>query len=521
MNRNRKIILISLLLLIFISCKLYHSSSNENSNFLIKKQISNFESKKNFYFLNKNYLLVKTDVLLFQINIKKGDIEKVFILNFKNKLGENKPYQLLNNLNENFYQAKNQILFLNNKKNYLFNNLNFKLLKPKKIINDNKSEFLIILTCKSPNGIIYKKIFNFSKHEYYVNISFLIKNNSNKNINIIHNVQLIKSILENKNKINNNYKIATYIPNIKKYFLYNFKKIKKSKINIFSKNGWIAIFEKYFLTSSILYKSDKYKFYSHIINNQKLIIGFKSIPIKIKQNNQKYFESILFLGPRISEKMLNIKYNFKLISNSGYLSKINSLLLNSLKFINNYINNWGISIILLTLIFRMLIYPLTKHQNMNIVKMKILQKKIIDISNRFGTNKEKYNNEIKNLYKQENINPISGILLLIIQIPILFAFYNVLLNSIELRYASFIGWIKDLSMPDPYYILPIILGISFLYIQNISYENENNKIKILINNLLSVIFIIIFLYLPSGLILYYLTSNIITIIQQKFLFNFN
>ncbi|MGP1946367.1 MAG: membrane protein insertase YidC, partial [Arsenophonus sp. ER-LPS3-MAG3] len=189
-----------------------------------------------------------------------------------------------------------------------------------------------------------------------------------------------------------------------------------------------------------------------------------------------------------------------------------------LKFINSFINNWGFSIIVITFIVRGIMYPLTKAQYSSMAKIRLLQPKLLAIRERVGNDKKRISQEIMTLYKEEKINPLGGCLPLLIQMPIFLALYYMLISSVELRHAPFIAWIQDLSAEDPYYILPLLMGLTMYVIQKMSSITVTDPIQQKIMTYMPVIFTIFFFWFPSGLVLYYIISNLMTIIQQQIIY---
>ncbi|EAR55035.1 putative inner membrane protein translocase component YidC [Photobacterium sp. SKA34] len=215
---------------------------------------------------------------------------------------------------------------------------------------------------------------------------------------------------------------------------------------------------------------------------------------------------------------MNPDLNTAAIPDYGWSSFIASPLHELLAFIHGIVGNWGIAIIILTLIVRGLMYPLTKAQYTSMAKMRMLQPKIQAMRERFGDDRQRQSQEMMELYKTEKVNPLGGCLPLLIQMPIFIALYTVLNLSTELRNAPFFGWIQNLSAQDPYYVLPILMGISMFFIQKNSPSAVTDPMQQKIMTFMPVIFTVFFLYFPAGLVLYWLTSNIVTLIQQTIIF---
>ncbi len=180
--------------------------------------------------------------------------------------------------------------------------------------------------------------------------------------------------------------------------------------------------------------------------------------------------------------------------------------------------NWGFSIIIITFIVRGIMYPLTKAQYTSMAKMRMLQPKIQAMRERLGDDKQRISREMMALYKAEKVNPLGGCFPLLIQMPIFPALYYMLMGSVELRQAPFALWIHDLSAQDPYYIPPILMGVTMFFIQKMSPTTVTDPMQQKIMTFMPVIFTVFFLWFPSGLVLYYIVSNPVTIIQQQLIY---
>lgn len=173
---------------------------------------------------------------------------------------------------------------------------------------------------------------------------------------------------------------------------------------------------------------------------------------------------------------------------------------------------------MITFIVRGIMYPLTKAQYTSMAKMRLLQPKLAALRERIGDDKQRMSQEMMALYKQEKVNPLGGCLPLIIQMPIFLALYYMLMGSVELRHAPFILWIQDLSAQDPYYILPLLMGVTMFIIQKLSPTAVTDPMQQKIMTFMPVVFTVFFLWFPSGLVLYYIVSNLVTIIQQQLIY---
>ena len=226
----------------------------------------------------------------------------------------------------------------------------------------------------------------------------------------------------------------------------------------------------------------------------------------------------MWVGPKLQDAMEKVAPNLDLTIDYGWLWFIAKPMFQLLQFLHGIVGNWGVAIILITFIVKGLLYPLTKAQYTSMAKMRMLQPKLQAMRERLGDDRQRMSQEMMELYKKEKVNPLGGCLPLLLQMPIFIALYWTLMESVELRHAPFMLWIHDLSAPDPYYILPILMGVSMFFLQKLSPSAVTDPIQQKVMNFMPVMFTVFFLWFPSGLVLYWLVSNCVTIIQQQVIY---
>ncbi|VFP79537.1 membrane protein insertase YidC [Candidatus Erwinia haradaeae] len=477
--------------------------------------------------INNKVITVKTDVLSLKINTQGGDIEQAALLNYSDKLGSSNPYILLESNPEFLYQAQSGIINTDNLGNilndmqplYISNQEHFELL-------DNQSELRIPLTFVAKNNLTYIKTFILRRGSYAISVDYHINNMTAKPIDIAMFGQIKQTINlpENRNTNSKNFALhtfrgAAYSSSQNKYEKYSFDSILENKnLYIMTMNGWVAMLQQYFATIWIPKTIGNNTLYTHNLGNGVVAIGYRSAPVTIAPGSKQQLLATLWIGPEIQDCMASIAPYLELTVDYGWLWFISQPLFQLLQFLNRFINNWGFSIVLITLIVRIIMYPLSKAQYTSMARMRILQPKIQEMRERLGNDKQRMSQEIMELYKMEKVNPLGGCFPLIIQMPIFLGLYYMLIGSVELRHASFILWIQDLSAQDPYYILPLLMGITMFFIQKFSPTNTTDPIQQKIITFMPVIFTIFFLCFPSGLVLYYIISNLVTLLQQYIIY---
>ncbi|WP_343184051.1 membrane protein insertase YidC [Buchnera aphidicola (Ceratovacuna keduensis)] len=516
-------ILVFLFILGFFVYKFNNTNFFHNSFYKEKHNNINLEKSSNT-FNNKDIVMVKTDTFKILIDKSSGNIVEANLLKYKKNVNKPDPLCLLKSKNNFLYQANSGILGLEKYNFYYDNEYNKKNIFE---LSKNENNLLINMKWKSNDGISYIKTFSFERGKHFVKIKYNIINDSNKNLDISMYGNLNQSI--NIEKENKNYGFgmktfrgAAYSNSKKKYSKINFDDIEnKNYISDYSnKNKWIAMVQPYFVSAWIPDNSLKNKMFVDKINVRDVSVGYITEKFKINSYQNKFFFSKLWLGPKVKKEMLEVSDSLYFTIDYGFLWFLSQPLFKLLYYLHSFLKNWGISIIAITCIIKLIMYPISKFQYYQIAKMKEIQSEINIIKKRHKNNKNMLNKEIIDLYKKNNINPIGSFLPLIIQMPIFLSLYYVIIESVELRHSPFILWINDLSDKDPFFILPILMGITTFLLQNDSKNDDNNEnFQKKIINIMPVFFTIFFLWFPSGLVLYYIVSNILTIIQQKIVYN--
>lgn len=242
----------------------------------------------------------------------------------------------------------------------------------------------------------------------------------------------------------------------------------------------------------------------------------ESPPISLNPGEQALLGYLLFIGPKDHDELKAAGHNLDKVVNFGFFNILAQPLFLVLNFFYGYFNNYGVAIILLTVLIKILFWPLTHKSYSSMKAMQKLQPEMQKLREKFSNDKERLNKEMMSLYKTHRVNPLGGCLPMLVQIPVFFALYKVLLDSIALRHAPFALWITDLSAKDPYYITPLLMGAS-MFVQQKMTPTTADPMQAKIFMMMPVIFTFLFLNFPSGLVIYWLVNNLLTIVQQYFI----
>jgi YidC/Oxa1 family membrane protein insertase len=279
--------------------------------------------------------------------------------------------------------------------------------------------------------------------------------------------------------------------------------------------------QHYFVSAWLPEGSSNYQIYSGASTNTsqpEYRIGFKHTdPVMIAPGQQGAIGTSLFVGPKEQKRLRKLGVEgIVLTVDFGWLTPVADPLFWLLEKIHSVVKNWGWAIILLTMLVKLIFLPLSAASYKSMAKMKKLQPRLATLKERYGDDKQKFQQEMMKLYKTEKVNPAGGCLPILVQIPVFIALYWVLLESVELRQAEWILWFKDLSLPDPYYVLPIIMGVSMLA-QQLLNPAPVDPIQKKIMTALPIVFTVFFLWFPAGLVLYWVVNNLLSIAQQYFI----
>jgi len=468
---------------------------------------------------NAQLITVNTEVLSLKINTQGGDIVEANLLAYETEIGNDIPFTIMQN-GQNKYIAQSGLTgadgldrIIKGRPIYTTSAINFET-------SNNSEPVVVDLTYVTIDGLTVTKRFTFNHSSYSVNVEYIIQNNTASNVSIQLYAQLKQSTnVDTSSGLIPTYRGAAYSTSEERYEKYDFEDIQDEALNISTSGGWVAMLEHYFVSAWVPNASDNNQLYTSYTSNRDAVIGFKAPVIIVEPNSQATTSTIFYVGPKNQDILENIADNLDLTIDYGFLFMISQPLFWLLIKIQSVVVNWGLAIIVITLIVKGGMYPLTKAQYTSMAKMRALQPKMTALKERFGDDRQKMSQGMMELYKKEKVNPAGGCLPLIVQMPIFLALYWVFLESVELRHAPFIFWIQDLSAMDPYFVLPVMMGISMFVMQKMQPMTIQDPMQQKIMQYMPVVFSIFMAWFPSGLVLYWLVSNLISITQMKIIFS--
>ncbi|WP_077339660.1 membrane protein insertase YidC [Pseudocolwellia agarivorans] len=466
----------------------------------------------------KQLVSVNTDVLAIKIDTRGGDIVEAKLLEFNTEQGNGIPFTLMQN-GPKKYIAQSGLIgeqgidrVIKGRPIYQTQATTYELA--------DKDSIAVDLNFVTTDGLAVTKRFTFNKASYSVNVEYIIKNDTAAVASVQMYAQLKQSTLvESGSALMPTYNGAAYSTTDERYEKYGFDDIAEKKLSLSTIGGWIAMSEHYFVSSWIPNKDDLNQLYTTYTSNQDAVIGYKAPIISIQPNTEITTSAILYVGPKDQDVLETIAPNLDLTIDYGFLWMISKALFWLLIQIQSIVSNWGLAIIVITLIVKGAMYPLTKAQYTSMAKMRALAPKMAQLKERFGDDRQKMSQATMEMYRKEKVNPAGGCLPLLIQMPIFLALYWVFLESVELRHAPFMLWIQDLSAMDPYYVLPVLMGISMFVMQKMQPMTIQDPMQQKIMQYMPVAFSVFMAWFPSGLVLYWFISNLISIAQMKIIFS--
>ena len=384
----------------------------------------------------------------------------------------------------------------------------------------------VTLTNRDASGVVVTKTYGFKRGSYVINIRYDIKNEAGAQINAMAYFQFLRdsNAPEGENTGSNPFTgVVTFTgPAVyteqKKFQKVTFSEIDKLKLDYPKEaaDGWLAMVQHYFVSAWLPEGAVKREFFTKKITD-KLYSAGVIVPLSGNATGANASASMrLYAGPQEQEKLRVLAPGLDLVVDYGWLTVLAYPMFVVLSWIHNLVGNWGWTIIIFTILIKMLFFPLNQKAGKSMAQMKLLAPKIEAMKARFGDDKLKMNQAMMELYRTEKINPLGGCLPILVQMPFFIALYWVLLGAVELRNAPWVGWIADLSTPDPFYVLPVIMGAS-MFVQTKLNPAPADPVQAKVMMIMPLVFSIMFFFFPAGLVLYWTMQNLLGIAQQWYI----
>lgn len=463
----------------------------------LKKSTSNYPS-----------ILVETDLLAVRISKKGGTIENVSLNKYPISLKQkDKNISLLYNNDDAIFNVQSGLVS------------KYKLPNHHSIYQSEKDKYVlegdtlvVPLIWQDDNGVVIKKNYYFKRDSYIISSDYIIENQSFNDINLSSYIQIMRNKpIESGSRMMPTFVGGAFYDKENKYQKIDFDEFQdNNKRSVIG--GWMAMVEHYFLTA-VLPDTKKQQSYSTKVINDDYFITLVNQSLSVgKQSTTSSQLNKIYVGPKEQVRLENISDSLDRTVDYGVLYIVAKPLSWILNEIYKFVRSWGWSIIILTILIKLVFYKLSEKSYRSMAKMRTLSPKMQRLKETYGDDKQKISQKMMELYKQEKVNPASGCLPILIQIPVFIALYWVLLESVELRQTNF-WWLPDLAAKDPYFILPIVMGAS-MFVQQKLNPPPPDPMQAKLMMALPFVFTVFFLWFPSGLVLYWTVNNILSIVQQ-------
>ena len=473
---------------------------------------------------SRKLISITSDQLQLQVDPVGGDIVEAKLLNHTVSQDSKEPFTLLTQKPGLTYIAQSGLIGRDGPDSRTEGRPVYSTTQEAYTLANGANELVVPLTWTNPEGITFTKEFVLKRDHFDVQVQYKVSNSAAKPLELQFYGQLKQTIAvpadqQSSMFMASAYRGAAYSTSEVRYQKETFDTMKETNLNTSTKGGWIGMLQHYFVTAWAGETEGQNHIYSRVVNNgQEAIIGLKEPLATVAPGATVTLGSALWLGPKLQDEMSVVAKHLDLTVDYGYLWFIAQPLFKLLQFLHSLVGNWGVAIILITLVVRGGMYPLTKAQYTSMAKMRMLQPKLTALRERFGDDRQKMSQAMMELYKQEKVNPLGGCFPILIQMPIFIALYWTLMESVELRHAPFTLWLTDLSVKDPFYVLPLLMGATMWWIQKMSPTTVTDPMQQKVMQFMPIIFTFMFLWFPAGLTLYWLVSNIVTIAQQTFIY---
>ena len=460
---------------------------------------------------------VTTDLFEAEIDTIGGDLRQVGLRTYPESIQQrDQPFLLLKDRGAEIFIAQSGLLERNKgpaPNHYAL----FTAEQSEYRLADGQDTLDVRLHWADPSGVKVTKIYTFQRGSFLVELNQRVENGGAGD----WQGSQYRQFQRTPPKTSNSYfsgGVVTYTGAVvstpeQRYEKISFDDIAKKELDQTVKGGWIAMIQHYFLGAWIPGSGETDSFYTRVVGGNRYVVGMTGAEQTVPAGATGDFRTGLYVGPKLADVLDQAAPNLHLTVDYGVLTIIAEPLFWLLKAIHAIVGNWGWAIIFLTILIKLAFYKLSETSYRSMANMRRLAPELTRLKEMYGDDKQKMNEAMMGLYKKEKVNPLGGCLPILVQIPVFIALYWVLVESVQLRQAPFMLWIQDMAIPDPYYVLPLIMGVTMFVQQKLS-PAPPDPIQAKVMMALPIVFTFMFLWFPAGLVLYWVVNNILSIAQQ-------
>lgn len=461
---------------------------------------------------------VKTDLVQAEVSALGGDLVHLELLKHHVTGDTTKNFVILDEGKQHRYVARSDVSLPG-----LPARLEYKLPAAPVVLADGQDSVTLKLDAAPVNGVAVSKLLTFHRGSYLIDVRYEVVNQGAAPLTGEVKFELARDGKPVESHTGPMAGVSTFTGPARYTEEKKFEKVKFSDIDEnkddakdrMVKDGWVAMVQHYFISAFVPKGDAERVFFTKKLAQDFYASGVR-LGLAVPAGQTAKLDMPLYVGPSEQSKLKEIAPGLDLVVDYGWVTMIAVPLFMLLSFIHKLFGNWGWSIIALTVLIKAAFFPLSAASYRSMAKMKTLMPKMKALQERYASDKMKLNQEMMNLYKKEKVNPMGGCLPILVQIPVFMALYYTLLSAVEMRAAPWLGWIQDLSAMDPYYVLPVIMAIS-MFVQTKLNPTPPDPIQAKVMLAMPLIFGVMFLWMPSGLVLYWVVNNILSITQQWYI----
>jgi YidC/Oxa1 family membrane protein insertase len=481
-------------------------------------------------------ITIKTDVFALEIDTEGGTLRNLDLLQYPHEIENtyvNKAYALIGmqaperNLSpirlfdsnpEHLFLAQSGLVASGDSASAPDHHAQFNSEKTSYELPAGQDELSVPLTWTNEQGLSITKTFTFKRGSYVIDVAQKVSNQTDKPWAGRQYNQLLR--VEHSDKNNNNF-IRTFSGGVIYTEKEKFQKVKyedmaEGNLETTTQGGWTGFIQHYFASAWIPPADQENHFYTKALNDARFVIGSYSQDANIQPNSEGLFKAQMFVGPKIQPIMEAVTPGLELTVDYSWLTIIAKPIYWLLNKIYSFVGNWGLAILGVTFTIKALFFKLSKASFQSMAKMRKIQPRLKELQERYPDDRQKFNTEMMAMYKKEKVNPLGGCLPMLVQIPVFISLYWVLIETVEIRQADFALWIQDLSAQDPFYLLPILYGITMKIQQSLN-PAPIDPLQAQMMKMFPIVFTVFFLFFPSGLVVYWICNNSLSIIQQWYI----
>jgi YidC/Oxa1 family membrane protein insertase len=484
---------------------------------------------------NNKIITIKTDVFALEIDTQGGSLRNLDLLQYPHEKENSvvkkayeliglqaperdlSPIRLFDSKPESLFLAQTGLLANANSASAPDHHAEFVAQQTNYVLQDGQDQLSVPLVWTNGQGLQVTKTFTFKRGSYALSVDQKVSNQSANAWSGKQYDQLLRVQHSDSNKgFIRTYSGAVVYTEKDKYKKIKFEDIAEENLSVSTQGGWSAFIQHYFAAAWIPPVDQENHFYTKALNDGRYVIGSYSADVAVEPNSEAVLSAQLYVGPKIQPVLEALSPGLELTVDYSWLTPIAKGIYWLLNQYNGFINNWGLAILGVTLTIKLLFFKLSKASYQSMAKMRKIQPRLKELQERYADDRQKFNIEMMAMYKREKVNPLGGCLPMLVQIPVFISLYWVLIETVELRQADFALWIQDLSAQDPFYLLPVLYGITMKIQQSLN-PAPIDPMQAQVMKMFPIVFTVFFLFFPSGLVLYWICNNSLSIIQQWYI----